>query len=1493
MFDFIVRIVVRKAIITSVVISFAGCLSDWGFGNGDVDLKKATWLVAEQVPLILDKGGVPGGTSNPSTPVNGLFKYAPGTKVNVQSLGGAIDPTGTTIVNDFDGDGILNVNETTTNVWVADYPVIESVIAPPVTMKIAVKVSTSGSSTEIYNEIDSADFESAKTEGSEKIHKSELNLKTVQYQDQYSESNELKRSAEVKFDLSVEAKAATVQVGSNYGYGHKSSWEAANSLSTTTTKWSDRPFKNNLDSDALNLKSNSSSENARKFRSEKSTKVDQNSEIASDAGYVRAALYIKNNSINMPVKLKNILCSLMFEAPTGELIPITSFRLRNQDYSLFEIEVYGGTEFGPYVIEVDHLNRAEVEKAIASGYNPKIFIVNYDMTHVKDSNYQSSLLNFSGDNLKVIEENSKGRTALVKVLGPNVREMYRVSAFETDDENANPCITKTATQMSPGISLKKALERIACSGTEIVFQDYVIDFSEIAPTLGESKLHLKGIKSIGGVATSIPCDMITATGSDGVSRTACVQKRMEFWTEDEKLQSGVWGVFSKGKYYAPTTYYLDGPQNNPLKRLFDPTSTLPAFMVQGIDSKIWAGDTYDIVYISYKDLAKNRQEFGTNPLETEAQYNLNTSWDLGDLGEHPYYPNNRSLFLGDAGFGEKVQLQLKLDSTKYLTPSFGAAQNTGIFQYFNDFSYNNSIVTADRFDLDQAMDFEISMGFGGTRTDWMHVVRDIGTVVDDYKMKSCGRTLNFTAQTFFLCLELPKKYPYVSDDVSLIKLYIRPSLNSAYRRTIWPLPYSEVRKVQSTLFAPTAVGDTSLLVSVANLITDGGSLFQTGDVLRIYGHSSAYTVASISDQLCEPTTGNTAMCKRIYLTSPISAVLSKTSSVYVSAALTSSNVRVAVENSFFSDWNTQYESIPTSQWETSKNLPLLTSGSIGCSTNPFHPSCLGFSANYIPVNWLGAYNYGVAHWNSWTDGAGFLNFLSGGLPNLMANTGRSFRVEANATDIVMNSSAPAPSVEPSAVVNQSGQTLTVWKNGTNLIAKAYNVKTGSVSSAYATLNSMALSGKYVIKASASGEIILIYEATTTTANDTIMVHRITIGPDNTVTSMTGNTVVSNRGLLAATPSYIDIANAGTYSLVVWNNSVTSGTNTVHTLKAKVVVVAGNGQAVPVTGTDVSNILLTNWTIATNSFPKLMVVAEAFSNTKVVIAYAQLVGTSTYGLSIISCDNLIDPALLGTVPVFNTAKVVIAINTTGTVNSLFVGGTQTGSPAYRGYVTWLDGTGAINGRGLDLDNAGTLLGSNTVISDITGGTNANLRFTLSQIYNYALATYMKANRIYVRAIKLEDGTLYGNALAMDSVTTASNRKPGSTIITFVNNGTSIPKFFTTWEHTDSTTSQKSIRGRIGNFQDLTKPEGLSELFISKTNDGDQTGPAVTEFRWTDSGSINQTKIVSAWLSTNGSKVDIKAFPFDIRNPSNLPYGMNNFFIAPMIERDYTLKAKISY
>ncbi|TGK43414.1 hypothetical protein EHO65_01860, partial [Leptospira andrefontaineae] len=317
MFDVIARIVVRKVIIASALLFFVSCLSDWGFSNGNVDLKKATWLVAEKVPLVVDKGGVPvGGGGN--TPVNGLFNLKPGTKVNAQALGGAIDPTGTTIVNDFDGDGILNINETTTNVWVADYPEIDTVVAPPITMKIAILKSSTGESDEIVSEINSDDLASTKSEGSESMHQNEINLRTVQFQDQYKKEYEQSQENSATYSLKASATVPVLaQTSLEYTQSTTNKWSKRALDEATTTKWADKPFKNDIDKEAKSVKSDSASQKARKFRSEKTSKINQTSKVDANAGYVRAALYIKNRSVNMPVKLSNILCTLMFEDARG------------------------------------------------------------------------------------------------------------------------------------------------------------------------------------------------------------------------------------------------------------------------------------------------------------------------------------------------------------------------------------------------------------------------------------------------------------------------------------------------------------------------------------------------------------------------------------------------------------------------------------------------------------------------------------------------------------------------------------------------------------------------------------------------------------------------------------------------------------------------------------------------------------------------------------------------------------------------------------------------------------------------------------------------------------------------------------------------------------------------------------------------------------------------------------------------------------------------
>ncbi|PJZ70380.1 hypothetical protein CH373_12440 [Leptospira perolatii] len=1393
-------------------------------GREDVDLKSAKWLVAEQVATVLNNEGVPvkpGQTNSPIVQIHNLFALPPGTSVSTASLSGTIDPTGTTIVNDFDGDGILNTDETTTNVWVADYPQVETIVAPPVTLKIKILQSTQTQNDEIVSEINSDDFESTKNQGSEKIHQKEMNERTVQFQDSFSQNTSVSNSV----STSANYGANYLGSGASYGMSASASWNASNGVSATTTKWDTKPFKNNIDSDAWNLKSGSSANKARKYRSDKSIKIDGTSKVDANAGYVRAALYIRNNSVNMPVKLSNIMCTLMFENGSGELIPMQSFRLRNDDYSLFTVEVYGGSEFGPYVVELNGLNTAEIERAIAAGYNPKIFIVDYEMTHVANSNYRSALLNYSGDNLKIVEENAKGRTALLKVYGPNIRELYRVAAFNAPG-TGDPCTTRTASTLAPGVSLKEALNRIACSGVEIQYEDYVIDLAEQAPSLGQSRFHVKGIKSFGGVQTTLPCNYQTFTGSDGVSRTACVQKPVSQWTESESQNFGLWAIYYKGKYYSHTEFWKDGST----VRLFDPPSISKAPMVKGVDSTIWAGDRFDIVYLSAKDFIQQAQAFGTNPLETDEGTKVNTVWDNTSLGEHPYYPNTNSVFLGEGGFGEKINLNIKLNKTQYLTPNFGTPVDGGTYLSYSDFQYNLRTRT-DFYTIDQAADFEISMGIGGARTDWFHVVKDINDA-DPYKPQNCGRTLDFVNQEFNLCVKLPTQSAVVDPSITLVKLYIRPSLNTAYRKTIWPLHYSQVRKMRGELGNPTIVGDLSIRVAKSS------GLAEVGDTIQLLGDYRQYTISSIG----APDVDGSYL---VTLASPIQQASKKTTEVYITGSLSAPDVRLSVDNGFYTDWNSQVSSAfqPTN-FSQAQYLPFLTSSSVSCSTtNAFHPqSCLGVYPDVNATNWMGVYNQGVALWNSWADGGSFQSFLSAGLFKLAAGTGKSYRLEAAASDFVVSEVNGVTTMSNPKVASDGDTAFVVWKQNSSLIGKFYQISTGNQLTAATVLNTATATGKFVVKAK-NGRVVFIWES-----NSDIY---IALKDMTTYANIGSESKVVTRGTFASgTAPYIDLGVGNDRAIVAWNTSIASGSGVQHTGSARVYR----------TDTGASLNAAFNFYVPS---------AEGLPSALEVSADA----TGDYGILSVLLRNL--PA--GTT-YMRTFRYDLPNLTLGTLRSV---GSNTNALYYDLRSIASNNYGALTARRDDgysfisimnlTDNTSPL----AIPSGFASGSTSISAAHLSASGDTVLITWINNNRTYIKVVSLSLGNyLYANTLSPDSGATVTNRQYAMSFISGNN-------ILTKWMHFEN--GLRTIRGRTSTLSPFAL-KGASEFFISTTNQGEQQYGGVA---------VSGQKAFIAWWSNDIAQQRIRGFSLDIQNPGALQYGLNNFFVAPLIERDYTIKAKISY
>ncbi|PJZ64024.1 hypothetical protein CH371_20335, partial [Leptospira wolffii] len=215
----------------------------------------------------------------------------------------------------------------------------------------------------------------------------------------------------------------------------------------------------------------------------------------------------------------------------------------------------------------------------------------------------------------------------------------------------------------------------------------------------------------------------------------------------------IWAIFYKGKYYNLTEFWKTGTGTGASVINYDPDPNKPIPMIKGVDSKIWAGDYFDIVYISVKDYVARQDDFSSTPLVTVSEYKMNTAWDLTTLGDHLYYPDTQSIFLGEVGFGEKILLKLKLDNTRLLNPNFGLPYASGAYQYYQDFAYNY-IQSNDKYVSAEAADFEISLGFGGKRSDWIHIVKDLSPT-DPKKIKDCGSTENFSTQIYTRCIQLP------------------------------------------------------------------------------------------------------------------------------------------------------------------------------------------------------------------------------------------------------------------------------------------------------------------------------------------------------------------------------------------------------------------------------------------------------------------------------------------------------------------------------------------------------------------------------------------------------------------------------------------------------------------------------------------------------------------------------------------------------------------
>lgn len=645
-------------ILFAIFFVFTACSS----GNRDGDRE----LIADPVedPKNPD---TPGKPDNPETPIvlNGIFSNSLGSVLKASDVSKIpADETGKRVSDDYDGDGIANDDEITTNPFVAEYPKVVTRISTPITMEI--RISSSSVSENHVETIEDSGVTSTLTNSMEDRQYSQMNLKTTPYVVKESSSDSASNSESWGESSSTTTSVNTgFSLGSGFGanggasytksdsYNEAFSKSFAKSTSSEKTVFEDVDYADNLDRSGVAFTDETVEKVTRNAR--KSEILKNTDSIGPNAGIVRASLFLKNESVNFPARIKNVKCTLTFKTSSGKYLPIKTFILRNDDYSMFEQDIYGNEELGPYAIEVSGLNTKEVTNALKNGYVPQICVVSYDIVRVADSNYNPGV-----DNLKIVEENAKGRTAFIKVSAEGMRENFRVCAFDVDSSG----------NITPGISLKKALFNILKSRVGRG-EDWTLDNDRQGLTVLDNNLKWK---------TSSPNASMHTLSSNTVGNN---------WREFETYVKSYQDEYGQTKYIETIKRIGEVEKYNPFDKKdnpsYDPNDLLNESEIKktkywyilhngkyfegDINDPIWAGDRYEIVCYDIDDFTSHFASYNFTPIQSQKKIFFDTRWNSKSNAED----FSRAVYFGKVYRDDKVVIEVDLAESRFLFNNLSAS----------------------------------------------------------------------------------------------------------------------------------------------------------------------------------------------------------------------------------------------------------------------------------------------------------------------------------------------------------------------------------------------------------------------------------------------------------------------------------------------------------------------------------------------------------------------------------------------------------------------------------------------------------------------------------------------------------------------------------------------------------------------------------------------------------------------------------------------------
>ncbi|MBP7902478.1 MAG: hypothetical protein KA015_06645, partial [Spirochaetes bacterium] len=643
-----------SCILFASFLIFSACSS----GNRDGDRT----LIADPLedPKEPVKPGTPDKPDDPDKPavLNGIFLNKLGSVIQSSDLSKIpADETGRRVSEDYDGDGIPNDDEITTNPFVAEYPKVVTRISTPITMEI--RISSSSVSENHIETIEDSGVTSTLTNSMEDRQYSQMNKKTTPYvvkessSDSESNSESWGESSSVTDSFSggvsftgIGGGESSVSHTESDSYNEAFAKSFAKSSSSEKTVFEDVEYADNLDRSGVAFTDETVEKVTRNAR--KSEILKNTDSIGPNAGIVRASLFLKNESVNFPARIKNVKCTLTFKTPAGKFLPIKTFILRNEDYSMFEQDIYGNEELGPYAVEVSGLNTKEVTNALKNGYIPQICVVSYDIVRVADSNYNPGV-----DNLKIVEENAKGRTAYIKISAEGMRENYRVCAFDVDSSG----------NISPGISLKKALFNILKSRVGRG-EDWLLDNNRQGLTVLDNNLKWKA---------SSPNASIHTLSSNTTGNS---------WREFETYIKSYQDDYGQTKYIETIKRIGEVIKYNPFDKKdnpsYDPNDLLNESEIKktkywyilhngkyfegDINDPIWAGDRYEIVCYDIDDFTSHFASYNFTPIQSQEKMFFDTRWNSKSNSED----FSRAVYFGKVYRDDKVMIEIDLAESRFL-----------------------------------------------------------------------------------------------------------------------------------------------------------------------------------------------------------------------------------------------------------------------------------------------------------------------------------------------------------------------------------------------------------------------------------------------------------------------------------------------------------------------------------------------------------------------------------------------------------------------------------------------------------------------------------------------------------------------------------------------------------------------------------------------------------------------------------------------------------